>query len=108
MPVAVALVKSGAGCRLVGVSTRRQRSMQKGKDGKRPRHFHRGRAQGLRDDRLMQETLEPAFQAAEEDQDVVASMARTHRRDQADFNDLMGQLDHVAPFAPAPLPTRLL
>lgn len=82
--------------------------MQKGKNGKRPRHFHRGLAQGHRNDQLMRETLEPAFQAAEDDQDVVASMARSHRRDQADFNDLMGQLDHAAPFAPTPLPARLL
>jgi hypothetical protein len=82
--------------------------MQKGKDGKRPRHFHRGRAQGLRNDRLMQETLEPAYAAAAEDQAVVASMSRSHRREQADYDALVGQLEHVAPFALAPLPVRLL
>jgi hypothetical protein len=81
---------------------------QKGKDGKRPRHFHRGRAQGVRNDRLLRETLEPAFQAAAEDQDVVAAMSRSHRREQAGYDELWTQFERVSPFRWAPLPERLL
>jgi len=80
---------------------------QKGKDQKRPRHFHRGRAQGVKNDRLMRETLEPAFAAAEADRDTVARETSAHRREVAEWEECLGQLERVAPFAPAPLPSVL-
>lgn len=95
------------------MSNRRRRSRsggevaQKGKDQKRPRHFHRGRAQGVKDDRLMREVLEPAFAAAEGDREAVGRVSAAHRREQAEWEDCLGQLERVAPFAPAAFPSVL-
>lgn len=95
------------------MSNRRRRSRgggeaaQKGKDGKRPRHFHRGRAQGVINDRLMRETVEPAFAAAEDDRETVGRVSAAHRREQAEWKDCLGQLERVAPFVPAAFPSVL-
>lgn len=82
---------------------------QKGKDGKRPRHFHRGLAQGRRNDALMKRVLEPAYARAEDDQAEVQRVSAEHRSQLRDFEGLLASYDRVpARVALGPLPDPLL
>lgn len=73
---------------------------QKGKDGKRPRAFHRGRAQGKINDKLMRDTLEPAYAAAEAMRaDDLATSKRT-QAEMKDWADVLRQLDRSARYVP--------
>lgn len=82
------------------------RRPQKGKDGKRPRRFHRGRAQGKINDQLLQRQLEPAYRRAETEREQTSAASEQARAEIDDHRALMVQLDRVAPFVPhlAPLP----
>lgn len=80
---------------------------QKGKDQKRARSFHRGRAQGKKNDRLLSSVLEPAFAEAEADRVAGAARAAEHRRQVRDFEELIVALSRVpaeCSFAALPLP----
>lgn len=77
-------------------------SGQKGKDGKRPRAFHRGRAQGEINERLLVSAIEPAFELAAADRRQAEARAKANRAETADWRRMIAALDHVAPFALAP------
>lgn len=66
---------------------------QKGKDGKRPREFHRGRAQGKINESTMTEVVEPAFARAAEEQ---AEGKREAKRARSETRDWQRLLDSVA------------
>jgi hypothetical protein len=74
---------------------------QKGKDHKRPRRFHRGRAQGKINDRLMRQKLEPAYAAAVLDRERTAASAASCRAERRDYEQLVAQLERVSPYVPA-------
>lgn len=76
------------------------RRPQKGKDQKRPRAFHRGRAQGRINDKLMREHLEPAYARADEDHAEVEVVAHSIKAEINDHREILAQLARVAPFVP--------
>ena len=76
---------------------------QKGHGRKRPRSFHLGRAQGAINERMMVETIEPTFAAAERDREEVAAETKRTAAEIRDWRDCLDQLDRVAPSVYAPL-----
>jgi hypothetical protein len=86
-----------------------QEIAQKGKDGKRNRAFHRGPAQGRKDDKVLREVVSPAFARAEEDRAEVARITSEHRELVRDFEWLLASYAHSAgQCALAPLPAVLV
>lgn len=88
----------------MGRRARVRSSGQKGKDGKRPRGFHRGRAQGEINERTMVTTIEPAYARADADRDENAARAARERADREDWRGLLEQLDRAAPHVPGRVP----
>lgn len=68
---------------------------QKGKDGKRPRAFHRGRAQGRINESTMTGVVEPAYARAEEDRAEGERRAKRARREHRDWQEILAATGRV-------------
>lgn len=73
---------------------------QKGKDGKRPRQFHRGIAQGRINEKRMKREVNPAYERADADRVEVAAIVDDHRAQLREHKAIMEDLEHSAPFVP--------
>lgn len=85
------------------------------KGGKRPRSWHRGRAQGKVNDRLLR-SLEPVLEHVDAELEQTARarrrpnqrvMRQERARDRAETTALVRAIEHLAPTALAPWPASL-
>lgn len=78
----------------------RKRHTQHSKGKARPRAWHHGRAQGLKDEKVMR-VVEQRFEAVEGRAAAHEASRQQMLADVSEHRELMGQLARVAPFAPA-------